>query len=61
MNPSFITSATVFIIVMVIFHLIEVAKGYSFEHCAKINKIIKIKKWKKYYTSVLVGVDLVKC
>ena len=39
----------------------EVAKGYSFEQCYKTNKIIRVKKWKKYYTSAQVGVDLAKC
>lgn len=39
----------------------EVAKGYSFEACNKTNKIIRVKKWEKYYILVLHGVDHVKC
>ena len=39
----------------------EVAKGYSFEQCNKTNKIIRIKKWKKYFTLVHHGVRPVKC
>ena len=39
----------------------EVAKGYSFEQCNKTNKIIRIKLWKKYYTSPLRGANLAKC
>ena len=39
----------------------EVAKGYRFEQCSKTNKIIRIKKWKKYFILVQHGVDLAKC
>ena len=39
----------------------EVSKGYQFVPCDKTKKIIRIKKWKKYFTLVKHGVDHVKC
>ena len=38
----------------------EVAKGYSFEQCYKTNKIIRVKLWKKYYTSQVRGANLAR-
>ena len=39
----------------------EVAQGYRFVACNKTSKIIRVKKWKRYYTSQQPGVVLVKC
>ena len=39
----------------------EVSKGYSFVQCNKTNKIIRVKRWNKYYILVPHGVGPVKC